>query len=430
MNENKQVSLNEATLKVLSMQLDGEQEIKDVEGIIDGTLVVTDPEILNDEYDEIIEKAQEIIEDTPEGDIPFDEEFIGNYALTCPICGQTFFNDTILEPGSNCLICGEVPEAFIVRGRLESEDQVEYNNNLDILNDEEFNDDIDIDLTQEPEEPIEVAEDEEERVVASEEVKSADNKLQENKDSFSDTFINSVKKGGYKPLKYCRETGDNSFEEKMSAKELMDIYNNLNNIYSNLYSKNMTDKADEEELFDDIQYWEDRLKKLHENKEMKAASTRDLEYKPTIGDREQIDEVMITLNKLWDTILEGESPYFGQFKDKIAEAIDSIEEIQTSIDKYQAEGNDLIEDSEEIVYKENKVEESITEEEAFNFEAALEDCEDMDDIQDLILNISDAVLEEECQNVYDLCLQDGDELDVVKSLISTAYEDNAEYEEN
>lgn len=92
------LSLQEATLKALADQL--EDEVKDVEGVVDDVLVITDPEITKDEYEEVIERAQEIVEDTPEGDIPFDEDYIGQYLQTCPICGSSFVEDHLLEPRS------------------------------------------------------------------------------------------------------------------------------------------------------------------------------------------------------------------------------------------------------------------------------------------------------------------------------------------
>ena len=96
----KKISLEEATVRALYNQLDDEEEIRDVEGVIDDILVITDPEISKDEYEEVIERAQEIVEDTPEGDIPFDEDYIGEYLQTCPICGQSFIEDHLLEPRS------------------------------------------------------------------------------------------------------------------------------------------------------------------------------------------------------------------------------------------------------------------------------------------------------------------------------------------
>ena len=130
------MNLEEATLKALYDELDDSKQVNDVNGIIDGVLVVTDPEVNTEQYDEIVERAQEIIEDTPEGNIPLDDEFLGQYAQTCPLCGATFVTDDILEPGATCPICLEVPEAFVMKGKLEAEDQVADDNGI-IDNDEE-----------------------------------------------------------------------------------------------------------------------------------------------------------------------------------------------------------------------------------------------------------------------------------------------------
>ena len=130
------MNLEEATLKALYDELDDSKQVNDVNGIIDGVLVVTDPEVNTEQYDEIVERAQEIIEDTPEGNIPLDDEFLGQYAQTCPLCGATFVTDDILEPGATCPICLEVPEAFVMKGKLEAEDQVAKDNGI-IDNDEE-----------------------------------------------------------------------------------------------------------------------------------------------------------------------------------------------------------------------------------------------------------------------------------------------------
>ena len=353
--EKEKMNLQEATLKALYDQLDDSKDINEVEGLVDNILVVTDPKINTEEYEEVIERAQEIVEDTPEGEIPFDEEWEGQYLQTCPICGATFVTDEILEPGAICPVCTQVPEAFVMVGRVETDEQVAKENNIDTESENEeeniegteFKPETFEDEDEEIEEP-----NEEEKVEASEEVKSADNKLQENKDSFPDTFINSVKNGGYKPLKYCREAGDNSFEEKMSAKEIMDIYNNLRNIYSDLYSKNMTDKADEEELFNDIQYWEDRLKKLHENKEVKEEGFFNLykDYKDLYGiDKYSPAELKKFINGLNDMnrISEKEYKIMTKFADdyqalidncgyesQLVEDVDILEEDKLNFKKY------------------------------------------------------------------------------------------------
>ena len=95
----EKLNLQEATIKALYGELE-DDGIRDVEGVVDDVLVITDPEITKDEYEEVIERAQEIVEDTPEGDIPFDEEYVGQYLQTCPICGNSFVEDHLLEPRS------------------------------------------------------------------------------------------------------------------------------------------------------------------------------------------------------------------------------------------------------------------------------------------------------------------------------------------
>ena len=99
--KNENINLQEATIKALYNELDDSEDIRDVEGVVDDVLVITDPEITKDEYEEVIERAQEIVDDTPEGDIPFDEDYIGQYLMTCPICGSSFVEDHLLEPRSN-----------------------------------------------------------------------------------------------------------------------------------------------------------------------------------------------------------------------------------------------------------------------------------------------------------------------------------------
>lgn len=96
----KNNNLQEATIKALSDQLPPEEKYKDIEGVVDDVLVITDPEISKDEYTDLIDRATEIVEDTPEGEIPFDEEYVGQYLQTCPICGSSFIEDHLLEPRS------------------------------------------------------------------------------------------------------------------------------------------------------------------------------------------------------------------------------------------------------------------------------------------------------------------------------------------
>lgn len=128
---NKTMNLTEATIKALYDGLKDDTEIKDIEGLVDDVLVVTDPEITTDEYNEVIDRACEILEDTPEGDLPLDPKYLGEYAQLCPICGGSFIDDHILEPGTACPICYETPEAFIMLGQLQSDDSVAEDNGIE-----------------------------------------------------------------------------------------------------------------------------------------------------------------------------------------------------------------------------------------------------------------------------------------------------------
>ena len=138
----KKQNLEEATIKALYDGLKDNTEIDDVEGLVDDVLVVTDPEITTDEYNEVIERAEEIIEDTPEGEIPLDPTYLGEYLQICPICGGSFIEDHILEPGTACPICFETPESFVMVGKLQAEEVVAEDNGLegeeDVTGEEEF----------------------------------------------------------------------------------------------------------------------------------------------------------------------------------------------------------------------------------------------------------------------------------------------------
>ena len=129
-------TLEDATLKLLkesvlsdmydsletTLKTDDKVDTSVVDGLVDDILIITDPDIDEDQYQEVIDRAQEVVEDTEEGDIPFDDEYVGQYAQTCPICGGTFVTETILEPGATCPICLDTPEAFVMVGQLAAEE--------------------------------------------------------------------------------------------------------------------------------------------------------------------------------------------------------------------------------------------------------------------------------------------------------------------
>lgn len=178
------MSLEEATIKELYQQLEDDKQVEDVQGLVDDILVVTDPEINTEEYEEVIDRAQELVEDTPEGEIPFDESYIGQYLQTCPICGGTFIEDHLLEPGATCPICNEQPDAFVMVGQIKTEESVAEDNGVEIPDEEEE--------TEIPSTPLDTEENEEEnefqREVASEQQQTADNKLEENKDLKTESY--------------------------------------------------------------------------------------------------------------------------------------------------------------------------------------------------------------------------------------------------
>lgn len=181
------MSLEEATMKALLGELEDKEPKDDVEGIVDGIMVVTDPEITPDEYEEVIDKAQEILEDTPEGEVPFNDQYVGEYLLTCPICGSSFINKDVLNVGDSCPICTEVPEqGFILNGQVATQEDVELQNNIQNEEAKSENDDVNIGFEEEEveEEPIsrEDVEETEEELLASEVQRTADNKLEENKE--------------------------------------------------------------------------------------------------------------------------------------------------------------------------------------------------------------------------------------------------------
>nr|DAK38399.1 MAG TPA: DNA-directed RNA polymerase [Caudoviricetes sp.] len=94
-----------------------------VDGIVEDIIVVTDPDITISENQKDI--AQDIINQTEDGEIPFNEEYIGQYIQTCPICGSSFITKTILRQNDVCPICLDRPDDFVMVGRLEKETEEE-----------------------------------------------------------------------------------------------------------------------------------------------------------------------------------------------------------------------------------------------------------------------------------------------------------------
>lgn len=142
------------------------------EGTVTDVVAVVDPDLSSDDYEKVIDKAEEIIDETPDGEQPTDEQYIGQNIYTCPICGNAFFTDVELGEGDACPVCSEVPEAFIFNGKVEgdiTEEDEEMLDNLEdnvedeeIPNDENKEEEIS-DNEEDLEEPSEESEEEEVR---------------------------------------------------------------------------------------------------------------------------------------------------------------------------------------------------------------------------------------------------------------------------
>lgn len=97
-----------------------------VDDVADDIMVVVDPDLSEDEISDAASEAQDIIDSTPEGEIPTTDEYIGDYTYTCPICGNTFFSEVEMNSGDECPVCGEFPDGYVLVGSVEStEDAVE-----------------------------------------------------------------------------------------------------------------------------------------------------------------------------------------------------------------------------------------------------------------------------------------------------------------
>jgi len=104
-----------------------DEEEKDdavMDDVSDDIVVVIDPDISEDELDKETDELQDIINSTPDGEVPTDDEHVGDYVYSCPICGNKFFSEE--EMGEEeCPVCGDIPDAFVLVGRIEELDKVE-----------------------------------------------------------------------------------------------------------------------------------------------------------------------------------------------------------------------------------------------------------------------------------------------------------------
>lgn len=123
-------------------------EIDDVEDEpiaddVDGDIVaVVDPDMSSDEYDDKLDDLNDIVDSTPEGEVPTDDSYVGDDIYQCPICGNPFFTEDDLSDGGICPVCGEEVDAFVALGTVESED--EASDEEEVADDvEDIEDDVD-----------------------------------------------------------------------------------------------------------------------------------------------------------------------------------------------------------------------------------------------------------------------------------------------
>lgn len=94
-----------------------------MDDVADDIVVVVDPELDAEDVDSITAELQDIVDGTPEGEVPTLDDYVGDYTYSCPICGTAFFSETEMAAGDECPVCGEVPEAFVLDGQVASTEE-------------------------------------------------------------------------------------------------------------------------------------------------------------------------------------------------------------------------------------------------------------------------------------------------------------------
>ena len=85
--------------------------------IIDNIQVVTDPDKTVAELEVRADEIQDAIEDSPEGEAAFSDEYVGDTIYACPVCGESFFADEEYQEGDKCPVCRAEPnDGFLAQG--------------------------------------------------------------------------------------------------------------------------------------------------------------------------------------------------------------------------------------------------------------------------------------------------------------------------
>lgn len=122
LQENKKSNYKARILKESEEPLEGEEQ---------DIITVVDPDLSTDEFKEKQAEIEKIIENTPEGEIVVNTEYVGMKIYTCPICLSNFYSETQMAEEQHCPVCFEVPEEFIYLGVIEQSETKEDTKSLE-----------------------------------------------------------------------------------------------------------------------------------------------------------------------------------------------------------------------------------------------------------------------------------------------------------
>lgn len=153
-----------------------------MDDVIDNVAVVTDPEKSVDDLEVRADAVQDAIEDTPEGEEAFSDEYVGDKIYACPVCGESFFADDAYHEGDICPICKAEPsDGFLNQGTVVANTETEESEEVEPVGQEADEEEIPVgDVEDEIAEPEEGAEEEEEKAEESSKAKESGETLTEN----------------------------------------------------------------------------------------------------------------------------------------------------------------------------------------------------------------------------------------------------------
>lgn len=110
--------------RVESTQYTEDDDIEDqvADDVSDDVIVVTDPDLNVDDYEDHLDDLQDIVDDTPEGEDPVDDQYVDEQVYACPVCGNNFFSEDDMSDGGTCPVCGEDADAFVLIGKVADPD--------------------------------------------------------------------------------------------------------------------------------------------------------------------------------------------------------------------------------------------------------------------------------------------------------------------